>query len=143
MDHSSQYDEWARHFDNLVWTVTSILVAANGALLVHLSNKDNFHPRLAIGGLLLSVATVYLVASMRELRQRFQSKLDEPTQALLSKGRKLYQWHVFVGIFLMFIVFWTWLFVEFSPACTPAWLTLGGASLIAAFGLGIALNSSK
>jgi hypothetical protein len=40
---------------------------------VHSSDEADFVPGLAVGGLFLTVLTVYFAASMRELRFRFQA----------------------------------------------------------------------
>jgi hypothetical protein len=137
---NSRYGEWARHYDNLLWTVTAILLAANGALLVHSSDEADFVSGLAIGGLFLTVLTVYFAASMRELRFRFQKHLDPELRSIISKGRILYQWPAFLVLFLAFIVGWTWLLTSHAPGCRLPWLILGGAAGFATIILGVSFN---
>lgn len=113
--------EWARHYDNLLWTVTSIFLAANGALLVHCSQKANFLWPLAVGGQLITVLTVYFAASFRELRYRAVQQLD-PGLQVIWMGRRLYQWQAFVALFMVLILGWAWLLVHYAPGRLPWWL---------------------
>ncbi len=104
-------DEWARHYDTLLWTATYILLAADGALLVYCSDRAKFRTSLAFGGMLLNVVTVYIAASMRELRHKVGGKLDRKMMETL-KDRKLYQWGAFVTIFVLIAGGWILLLVE-------------------------------
>lgn len=130
---NNRLDAWVRHFDSLLWTVTSILLAANGALLVYSYSSDNrkFVSGLAVGGLILTGLTVYFAASMRELRHRFQERLDDELKALIQQGRRLYQWWAFIALFLLLIVGWTWLLCARAPAWRFLWFDLGGIVAIA------------
>ena len=69
-------DQWARHYDTLLWTATYILLALDGALLVYCSDRDKFRTSLALGGMSLNIVTVRIAASMRELRHLVGSKMD-------------------------------------------------------------------
>ncbi len=101
-------DEWARHYDTLLWTVTTIFLAADGALLVYCSEDGKFRTSLAFGGMWLNVVTAYLATSMRELRHGVGSTMDNG----LSPGRKLYQWLPFISIFALIAGGWILLLVE-------------------------------
>lgn len=143
MADNSQYDDWARHFDNLLWTITAIFLAANGALLVHQSEKANFLPGLAIGGLLLTGVTVYFAASMRELRHRVGEHLDPALRDILEKDRAIYQWQAFVTLFLLFAGSWIWLLVLYAPAFQFWWLVLGVVVVIFILVLGFGFERPK
>ena len=103
-------DEWARHYDILLWTVTTIFLVADGTLLVYCSESKNFRTSLALGGILFNLVTVYLVASMRELRHLVESTIDKDND--LSSRRKLIQWRPFISIFLLIAVGWFWLLLK-------------------------------
>lgn len=133
---SNRLDEWVRHYDNLLWTVTSILFAANGALLAYSSDKDNFVSDLAIGGLVLTGLTVYFAASMRELRHRVQGHLDGELPSIIQEGRRLYQWWAFIALFVMLTVGWTRLLLANEPAWWPRSLIFGGGVAITTLWLG-------
>jgi len=133
---NNRLDEWVRHYDNLLWTVTSIFLAANGALLVYSSDKANFVPGLALGGLLLTGLTVYFAASMRELRHLFQNKLDDNLRSIIQEDRRLSQWWAFIALFLVLTVGWTCLLWAYAPACRLPWGILGGVVGIVTLGLG-------
>src|SRR5882724_11809050 len=93
--------EWARHYDTLLWTITYIFLALDGALLVHCSEDGKFRTLLALGGISLNFITVNLVASVRELRHRIGGRMDEAVKESLHEGRKLYQWSFFIFIFVL------------------------------------------
>lgn len=65
-----------RHYDNLLWTVSSILLATNGVLINALIKTENFGLRLVIAfiGYFLTIFTVYFAASFRKLRHGYVNK---------------------------------------------------------------------
>lgn len=103
-------DEWARHYDILLWTVTSIFLALDGALLVYCSDRAKFRTSLAFGGILFNGLAVRIVASMRELRHLVKSTIDKDKD--LSSRRKLGQWWPFISIFVLIALGWTLLLLE-------------------------------
>ena len=103
-------DAWAKHYDTLLWTVTTIFLVADGTLLVYCSESKNFRTSLALGGILFNLVTVYLVASMRELRHLVKSTIDKDKD--LSSRRKLGQWWPFIFIFVLIALGWTLLLLE-------------------------------
>lgn len=126
---SDRADDYARHWDNLLWTVTGILVAVDGALLVYMSDQagQNFDPWIGFSGLGLAVAAVYFAASFRELRQRVTT--DPEVKAIIGEGRRFFQWPVFVLMFLWLEVNWIRLLLENRPElCIRTWC-IGTASL--------------
>lgn len=128
-DDLSRRDEWARHYDVLLWTVTGILLAMDGALLVVCSDPQSYHTALAIGGLWLAVANVHFAASFRELRQRVVG--SDPSAQFWQAGRRLYQWEWFVGIILFVEAAWSrllWSHWHVRPIYL--WLVSGGAVLV-------------
>jgi len=106
-------DEWARHYDKLLWTVTSIFLALDGALLVYCSDRAKFRTSLAFGGILFNGLAVRIVASMRELHHLVKSTIDKDKD--LSSRRKLSQWWPFISIFALIAVGWFWLLLKHNP----------------------------
>ena len=105
--------QWSRHYDSLLWNVTTIFMAAIGALLVY--SYSNFNFIISIAGMVLTCVPVYFAASFRELQNRVNAQLDVTTRNILFKKRKFLQWWVYVGIFVGQEVLWTILLLSKKP----------------------------
>lgn len=131
-----RWDEWARHYDNLLWTVTGILLAADGALLVHCLGPGNFKIALGLGGLFLTLLAMYFAASFRELRHCVGDMLESNLSSILSERRKLYQWPLFVTLFSILTVSWIALLFVNAPNFRTCWTLFGIAAVGAVLVLG-------
>jgi len=120
---SSEAATWTRHFDTLLWQVTSIFASAIGALLAY--SYSDFHLPIAIAGLFFTIIPIYFGASFRELRYRMSKHLDMSIQNALSEGRSLYQWQFFVSIFIAFQLLWVMLLTQKLSQFWMVWVLLG------------------
>lgn len=136
-------DDWVRHYDNLLWTVTSICLALDGGLLAHSAQPDNFASWLALGGMWLTLTTVILATSFRELRQRFERQQEEGIRQLAKEGRRLYQWWWFLSLFVLLAFGWGALLIRECPQQTPLWGILTVLEVGAIIGIGIAFKKPK
>ena len=116
------------HYDSLLWTSTAIFIGAIGALFAFCSSEYNYN--VAIFGLGLTLAALYLATSFRELRHKFQSKLDCPTNKDSDSEHRYKQWSVYVSIHLILIVLWLVLLFENSRAIWYAWVWIAVVALI-------------
>ena len=123
--------EYSRHYDNLVWLVTSLFTTANVALLAIAAGEKSIEVSLV--GLALSVLTVYFATSFRLLRRRVHLQLK-------SRGMDrewLYesmpgigaQWLIYVAFFAGLATLWTWRLIISSPSFLSVWAGLLAASL--------------
>jgi len=122
MDHIEAAN-WTRHFDTILWQVTSIFAAAIGALIAY--SYSNFDVAISLAGLFFTILPVYFGASFRELRKRVSPKLDPDLRKALKEGRQLYQWQVFVSIFIIFECLWGGLLVKNMATCLLKSLVIG------------------
>ncbi len=125
---SKEAANWTRHFDNLLWQVTSMFATAIGALLAY--SYSNFEMAIALAGLALTIIPVYFAASFRELRRRVNKFLDPELSAALREGRSLHQWQLFVLIFIIFECLWVWLLIQNKYDLLWVWITIGCLVLI-------------
>lgn len=145
-DHTSN---WIRHYDNLLWTTSSILLAANGVLINALmrTEKDNFLLRLfiAVLGYSLTMVTVYFAASFRNLRHGYADEyykdLNDTTKA--ETIRKIHesamkQWPIYVLMFGLIGIFWSFSLFVFSNCYNELTLLIG---VLATVILGFRLNA--
>ncbi len=116
-NESKNIEDWGRHFDTLLWTVTAIMAAAIGGLLVYVHNSINDGKKLDIfmvsSGYLLTLAAVYLAASFRQLRLRCQKHYTDKIRMILEEKR-LFQWPIYTSIFVILEVLWLKLIFEYS-----------------------------
>lgn len=122
MDHI-EAATWTRHFDSLLWQVTSIFATAIGALIAY--SYANFDVAISLAGLFFTILPVYFGASFRELRKNVSIKLDPELKEALQLGRQLYQWQVFVSIFIVFECLWTWLLIKNMSEYLLMWVIIG------------------
>ncbi|MEK6279712.1 MAG: hypothetical protein AABN95_05095 [Acidobacteriota bacterium] len=74
------------HFDQVQWTSIAILTAGVGGLLAYC--YSTFNSWLALGGLWLTLLTVYYVASFRSTRRQIHESMPDGDEKafLTSKG---------------------------------------------------------
>ncbi|TLM71586.1 MAG: hypothetical protein FDZ70_08855 [Actinobacteria bacterium] len=101
----NRFDEWVRHYENLLWQVTAAFFAVDSALLV-LWGTAGDGPAVPIFGLVLTVLMVYSAASIRELRHGAVQRLDEDVAALFL-GRRLHGWWAFILLSLGLVLAWS------------------------------------
>ena len=102
-DNAKQNADWIRHYDNLLWIVTTIFATAIGGLLVYV--HSNFDVILAIFGMLITPVAVYFAASFRLLRSEFLLNQD-------NKSWRLPQWPAYVTIFMGLEFLWDYLLLS-------------------------------
>jgi len=114
--------EMSRHYDSMLWTVTSLWAAAVGGLLVY--SAENFDPWLAVFGLILTVCAMYFAYSFRVYRRRVHEKLPEELRKIVLSGTRVRQWDVFVLVFLGLTALWTRMLVQKAENYCFLWLFL-------------------
>ena len=119
--------ELSRHYDSMLWTVTSLWAAAVGGLLVY--SVDRFDPWLGAFGLFLTLCAMFFAFSFRRLRRRVHQAMPENIRRLVVQGSGLRQWDVLSAVFVLLVGFWARLFVQKSGGfCAPwslLWLVAG------------------
>lgn len=120
--NSNEIETWGRHFDTLVWTVTTIMGAGIGGLLVY--SKDNFDTFLALVGFILTVIAVYFASSFRDLKHRCEKYYSKEIKEVLSNW-KLSQWGVYILIFILLGLLWIKLLIEKKPELRCLWIIVG------------------
>ncbi len=101
-----------RHYDTLFYTVTKIIAAAIGGLLVYCYNQSNVNKILVFVGSVLTVIPVYYAASFRELRQLLEKNIlgDDPNhiqiREIFKERQFRHQWALYPLIFIMIEFFW-------------------------------------
>lgn len=108
--------EWGRHFDILLWKVTTIMAAAISGLLFYTINK--FDIILAIVGFFLAIIAVYFAASFREVRHKVGEYYTDGMKQIL-RSRTLDQWLAYRLIFVILAMLWIKLLIE---NCNKVWL---------------------
>lgn len=124
--------EFSRHYDNLLWVVTTVMTSANAALLAIAGGQLTVQS--GVLGLSLPVLTVFFAASFRRLRLRIHDKLERDSPG---EHRWLYsghagwasQWKAYVGFFAAMSGLWASLLFDKFPAHRFLW---GAATTICA-----------
>lgn len=126
---SKESAEWGRHFDILLWTVTTIMATAIGGLLVCTINK--FDIGLAIAGFFLTIIAVYFAASFREVRHKIGEYYSVELKEVLC-SRKLSQWWAYRLIFAILAILYTKLLIENSnnPWLILLWFIMGSIGIV-------------
>jgi hypothetical protein len=126
--------EWSRHYDQLLWVVTSLLIGANAALIAIGCGVDKFTIQVGIFGIALSMITVVFAASFRAIRRRLRERLEleHPGRydwLILGGEGWLRQWRLFVLLFAGIQGLWISLFWTKFPQQTCIWYvtSLGSA----------------
>lgn len=132
-------NNWKRHYDNLIWTVSSILLAANSLLINALIQTEEcrFKVLITLLGLLLTTSTVYFAASFRNLVNGYSEKYYKDLRKLKEKDpedeediRKIHsvalkQWLIYMIVFWLIGVFWScWPIFSSKNYLLPCFITL-------------------
>lgn len=126
--------EFTRHYDNLLWVVTSLLLPANAGLLAFAAGNPSW--QIGVLGVVLSVITVFFAASFRVLRLRLHARLAGDAQkddSWLYAGAAGWagQWKIYVALFVMVSLLWLSLLWTQFPTWRAGWVIL----LVAALGV--------
>lgn len=118
----NQVHDWSRHYDSTLWTVTSIFIVANSALLTYTYSQPSFDKKLSIIGVILTLISFFFAASFRSLRRKLNDYLDsigkkEEIQYLRSPLPLFKQWPIYLFIHFIFLGFW----FEKIGDRTPVW----------------------
>ena len=121
--NSDQLHEWSRHYDSLLWNVTTLFSAAIGGLLVY--TYTQFHVGVAIVGLVITCLPVYFAASFREASYKINQHLPESEKQIIFGNRKIKQWAPYVFVFVLLEALWVGLLLSQMPDHWWIWLLFG------------------
>jgi len=126
--------EFTRHYDNLLWVVTSLLLPANAGLLAFAAGSPSW--QIGVLGVVLSVITVFFAASFRALRLRLHARLARDRandDSWLYAGASGWagQWKIYVVLFVSLSVLWVSVLWTQFPAWRVGWGFLLAAALAA------------
>jgi flagellar biosynthesis protein FlhB len=125
---SNQLHAWSRHYDSLLWNVTTLFAAAIGGLLVY--TYSTFHIGVAIVGLIITCLPVYFAASFREASYKINQHLPAEERKIIFEDRKLKQWSPYVLVFVLLETLWVWLLLANMLAYWWLWLLLGISAIV-------------
>lgn len=120
--------ELSRHYDSMLWTVTSLWAAAVSGLLLYSYSTDHFDPWLGTFGLCVTVCAMYFAYSFRRYRRRVHEAMPEDLRRLVVAPPGLRQWDVLAAVFIGLVCLWARLLIQKSCDLWLLWLVL---SLIA------------
>jgi L-asparagine transporter-like permease len=106
--------ELSRHYDTMLWTVTSLWAGSVGGLFLYVRDKNNFDPWIAAFGLVLTVGGMYFAYSFRASRRRVHERMTREVQDLHISKLPFSQWGAFLCLFIGLLALWTLLLVEKS-----------------------------
>jgi len=118
--NQTELGELSRHYDSMLWTVTSLWAAAVGGLLLY--SGEHFDAWVALFGLGLTVSAMYFAYSFRLLRRRVHNAMAPELRQLFLHGPGLRQWDVFTLVFLGLVILWGRLLIQNSRRWWPVWL---------------------
>lgn len=127
-----QAHEWSRHYDTILWTVTSILITAISGLIVYMHSVNKFNRWLPLIGVLLTLLSVFFASSFRALRCRINEYLEkykpEDVKFLRAPHPMFRQRYVYFAIhgLILFVCFR--LLICEDPEYRYLWWPLGVAS---------------
>lgn len=120
--------ELSRHFDSMLWTVTSLWAGAVGGLLVYSGEHEHFDPWIATFGLGLTVCAMYFAYSFRRFRRRVHNAMPEELRGLVVGDSCVRQWDVFAIVFLGLVLLWAKVLIQNSCVLWWLWLPLAVAA---------------
>jgi hypothetical protein len=126
MANESELDrlsELSRHYDTLLWAVTSLWAAAIGGLLTYC--WQNFDWRLGVFGIVLTVFAMYFAASFRVLRRRVHGRMTAEVRELHEAGFPIRQWDLFALVFLGLLILWVWTPIGKGSVHRTRWISGG------------------
>jgi ABC-type multidrug transport system permease subunit len=129
---NSEYHNWSRHYDTMLWTVTSIIAGATGGLLVYAYSNEKLHWIVFVVGITFTVLAVFFAASFRAARNFVHSKMDKSDTEIV-RGTPFWlfkQWPVFVLFWTAVLFAWIARLVELYPHKMELWLVLGGVCVV-------------
>jgi len=135
---SEEAHEWSRHYDSIQWTVTAILIATAGALLVQCTTS--FDLLLAMVGTGLTLASVFFASSFRALRRRLNDFLDVHAAgdaAYLRSRAPFKQWPVHLVLHAGILAAWLRLLLKNCPEYRCGWWSLFVLGLMGMIVLGV------
>jgi magnesium-transporting ATPase (P-type) len=121
--NNSELHQWSRHYDSLLWQVTTLFAAAIGGLVVY--SFANFHVGISVAGLGITCLPVYFAASFRESRDKVNEHLSHEERRILFERRTLKQWVPYSGVFFVLQALWVWLLLENIPELWWLWVPYG------------------
>jgi hypothetical protein len=133
---TKEKNNWARHYDGLLWTSAAIMSTAIGGLLLYLASAPQFDLILALFVINITILTVYFSTSFRELRFIFQDNEKNDIEELI-ENREFIQWWPYVIIFLLLCLVWIKLLLDKLPGGSIYWVIIGILNLIFIIALGI------
>jgi hypothetical protein len=93
---------WSRHFDVMLWAVTTVFVTGLTLLLAEVTNRYSLN--LARFGIGMTCINFIFASSFRFYRRRIHDNLPEERASLLQRGHVLYwQWGPFLAVHLAFL----------------------------------------
>ncbi len=125
--------ELSRHYDTMLWSVTSLWAAAIGGLLVYC--HEHFDPWLAAFGLILTVCAMYFAYSFRSSRRRLHDCMGPNLRKLYVGSPGLRQWDILALLFFALICLWAKLLLQNACPLWPFWLLLTLAAAVLVFRL--------
>ncbi len=114
--------EWSRHFDILLWTMTALVAAGAAGLLVY--SNENPDPYLCLGGIFVTNVGVYLTASFRGLRRKVHIHLDDEIIKVI-RPSKLRQWPILLLAVAVLLAAWVGLLCKIEPNRALIWVLIG------------------
>lgn len=127
----SELSQWSRHYDNLLWVVTTIFLASIGALLAFSFQTFNYY--LSLFGMLLTATPVYFAISFRESQALVNKYIDTKVTTSLFARRKYLQWPMYVLIFVGIEVLWYALLLKKVPDRNHITIPIGTIVLLLTF----------
>lgn len=131
---SQKFEDWARHYDSLLWTMSTLFL---GILSIMLFSIDNDKPSLmyVLFGYFLTLAVLYFATSFRELRYLVGKESNERLKKVYQQKRKFPQWLLFNIIFFFLSLFW--LIEIYNMKTMVPFLNINLAFVVAFFGVTI------
>lgn len=117
---------FCRHYDSLLWVVTSLLATSNAALLGLGGRAMSI--QVGLLGVGLSVATVFFAASFRQIRGRILCRLNTDRWLSVDTRGRMRQWPWYVAFFAGSAALWFSLLFSHFPSDDLVWVVLAGAT---------------
>lgn len=112
----------SRHYDSMLWIVSSIWATAIGGLLVYCNEHADVW--LDIVGLILTPIAMFFAYDFRRLRRRIHKNMDKSVERLYVSGAPFTQWDALAIVFLSLTVLWTRQLIRDFAIYTPTWIIL-------------------
>lgn len=119
--------EWSRHFDILLWTMTAFVAAGVIGLLVYSTEHPDLY--LCLGGIFVTTIGVYLTASFRGLRRKVHVHLDDEIIKVI-RPSKLRQWPILLLSVAVMLAAWIGLLCQIEPDQAIIWILIGALAFV-------------